>query len=61
MPKPSKRIKEIVREKLGYEELTTELEIIAQYLDEQYEKNKPCEHKNITDDLVCEDCGEAKR
>lgn len=72
--KPSERINQIIRE--GGNEVNldgpgsyykiSKNEAIIQYLDEEYEKNKPCDHKNsyIVDSIhrdicynVCEDCG----
>lgn len=59
--KPSERIKEI------YDSFEEDKHIgvkhhfaIIQYLDEQYEQNKPCQHKNIEDFKgldSCKDCG----
>lgn len=56
--KPSDRIKEILQSKSIYGSLN---EAIVQYLDEQYEKQKPCEHKNknwvsMIDAFICKDC-----
>lgn len=63
--KPSERIKEIFYElntknDFGFEKNI--IDSIIQYLDEEYEKNKPCEHKNTHDSAdglydVCKDCG----
>ncbi len=51
--KPSERIYQIHRE-LGT------ITAIIQYLDEEYEKNKPCEHKSYqvlpSGNNVCMDC-----
>ncbi len=66
--KPSERIKEIYDSFKNGEHLGVEhAHAIIKYLDEEYEKNKPCEHKDsyrvdsiMQDDVyynVCNDCG----
>lgn len=62
--KPSQRIQEIFNEmaKKTLYPKSSELPAILQYLDEKYEKNKPCEHSNTTLEienhawLECRDC-----
>lgn len=67
MTKPSERIYQIARERGLSKQFPAwnDTDIILQYLDEEYEKNKPCEHKDSytvdsTSDVyynVCNDCG----
>lgn len=56
MPKPSERISEIENQ----DNNTNRTDAIIQYLDEQHEQNKPCEHKNILTHSegydICQDC-----
>ncbi len=54
---PSERIKEICNNEKCWSNLPL---AIIYYLDEQYEKNKPCEHKDLEDFRgmeACKDCG----
>lgn len=47
---PSERIQEIfkdLKKKDTAQRVHTYLSAVIEYLDEQYEKNKPCEHKEI--------------
>ena len=65
--KPSDKILKLVRKKFG--DVASDYEYICgimAYLDEEYEKNKPCEHKSayqVDSSLgdvyynVCNDCG----
>lgn len=58
---PSKRIYEIAKEMDTYlgNEVLTSVPAIIQYLDEEYEKNKPCEHEETeswNDYMVCKKC-----
>lgn len=74
--KPSERIKKLIKEKQSeIDQQSNQLEAyltvviggILDYLDEEYEKNKPCEHKSAYqvesmngDEVyynVCNDCG----
>lgn len=67
MPKPSDRIIEIRNSMNGFLAPEIIAQAIMKYLDEQYEKNKPCKHKSsyqVQDQSapniyynVCNDCG----
>ena len=63
---PSERIKEIVKDNADNGLGSYMPDVIIQYLDEQYEQNKPCgEHnwRGIQDTLdlsVCKNCGKEK-
>jgi len=66
MKKPSERIAEIVNSFQDYRDGNMPLtqakaNSLIQYLDEEYEKNKPCEHKNTEPFchegmITCKDC-----
>ncbi len=62
--KPSEKIKKIIEEKYKTSIKSRQICAILEYLDEEHEKNKPCEHKNSYQEEsplhaynVCNDCG----
>lgn len=48
MTKPSEILKEKLLDNNIYkDEITTEMKVLMEYLDEEWEKNKPCEHDGV--------------
>lgn len=64
--KPSERIKQIKKEiwdRRGFRGNLVDIWAIIQYLDEEWEKNKPCQHKRteVWDMEKGEQCKECKK